>query len=220
MTQHPSGDDSASKSDAPRSEDESLTHDPVALGRAMEACRPYLLLVANKEIAPVLRPKGGASDLVQETFLEAHRDLDQFSGRSARELKGWLRRILRNNLANFFRRYRGADKRQVGREVSLDRDQSGDGSADCLVSSTLSPSGQAILSEQAARLERALDRLPERERLVLIWRNHDHCQWDEIGRRLGGSADMARKAWSRAVERLRNEVGDIPGPTPDGRAPD
>ena len=47
----------------------------------MEAYRPYLLLVANQEISPVLRPKGGRSDIVQETFLEAHRDLGQFSGR-------------------------------------------------------------------------------------------------------------------------------------------
>src|SRR5438874_1673797 len=39
-----------------------------ALGDALEACRVYLLAVAEHELDPELRGKGGASDLVQETF--------------------------------------------------------------------------------------------------------------------------------------------------------
>ena len=42
-----------------------------ALGNALEACRRYLLAIASRELDPDLRGKGGASDLVQETFLEA-----------------------------------------------------------------------------------------------------------------------------------------------------
>ena len=94
---------------------------PEALGRLLEACRRYLLLVAERELDPALRPKGGASDLVQETFLEAQRDFAGFRGRSQPELRAWLRQILRNNLANFHRRFRDADKRRLDREVSLDR---------------------------------------------------------------------------------------------------
>src|SRR5437870_8093656 len=79
---------------------------PEALGQMLEACRGYLLLVAQRELAPDLRAKGGASDLVQETFLEAQRDFPRFSGRSEAELLAWLRRLLLNNLANFTRHYR------------------------------------------------------------------------------------------------------------------
>src|SRR5437762_14358353 len=92
---------------------------PDALGVALESCRAYLLLVANQELDSGLQAKGGASDLVQETFLEAHRDFPGFEGSSADELRGWLRKILLHNLANFARHYRDTDKRKLAREVGL-----------------------------------------------------------------------------------------------------
>ena len=49
-----------------------------ALGQILQACRGYLLLLAERELAPDLRAKGGASDLVQETFLEAQKDFAHF----------------------------------------------------------------------------------------------------------------------------------------------
>src|SRR5262245_26207367 len=51
-----------------------------ALGQVLEACRGYLLLIAGQELEPALRAKGGASDLVQQTFLEAQRDFAGFHG--------------------------------------------------------------------------------------------------------------------------------------------
>ena len=52
-----------------------------ALGRVLESCRGYLLLIAQQELDPALQARGGASDLVQQTFLEAQADL------SGRQLK-------------------------------------------------------------------------------------------------------------------------------------
>src|SRR5437764_3357307 len=83
-----------------------------ALGRALDACRRYLLLVADKELDAELQAKGGASDLVQQTFLEAQRDFARFHGDSEAELLAWLRRLLLNNLADFRRLYRGTGKRR------------------------------------------------------------------------------------------------------------
>src|SRR4051794_37421346 len=80
---------------------------PEALGQLLEAWRGYLLVVAQRELDPDLRAKGGASDLVQETFLEAQRDFPRFHGDSEAELLAWLRRLLLNNVANFTRSYRG-----------------------------------------------------------------------------------------------------------------
>src|SRR5215472_17901427 len=90
-----------------------------ALGEALQACRDYLLLVANKELDPGLQAKGGASDLVQQTFLEAQRDFDQFHGNSEAELLAWLRHLLMNNLADFSRSFRQTAKRGIEREMSL-----------------------------------------------------------------------------------------------------
>src|SRR5262245_34174522 len=91
-----------------------------ALGQALEQFRRYLLRIAERELDPELRAKGGASDLVQLTFLEAQRDFARFHGDSGPEQRAWLRRLLVDNLANFERRYRGTAKRRVAREVALD----------------------------------------------------------------------------------------------------
>src|SRR5438105_1940581 len=91
-----------------------------ALGQLLESCRGYLLMVAKGELDRDLQAKEGASDLVQETFLEAQRDFVQFQGASEAELLAWLRRLLLNNVANFTRRYRTTGKRSVEREVVLD----------------------------------------------------------------------------------------------------
>jgi RNA polymerase sigma-70 factor (ECF subfamily) len=91
-----------------------------ALGQALEACRGYLLHVANHGLDANLRAKGGASDLVQETFFEAQRDFGDFHGSSEHELLAWLRQFLLQNVANLSRRYRGTEKRSVGREVELE----------------------------------------------------------------------------------------------------
>src|SRR5262245_48322024 len=90
-----------------------------ALGRLLDDCRPYLLLIANQELPPDLWAKAGPSDLVQETFLEAQRDFAQFRGGTEAELLAWLRALLVHNLDNFTRGFRAAAKRDVAREVAI-----------------------------------------------------------------------------------------------------
>src|SRR4051794_35143216 len=93
--------------------------DPDALGRALELFRDYLLLVANQELEPELKAKLGGSDLVQETFLGAQRDLASFRGQSETEWRLWLRGILVHLLANHRRQYRSTGKRRIDCEVPL-----------------------------------------------------------------------------------------------------
>jgi RNA polymerase sigma-70 factor (ECF subfamily) len=174
------------------------------LGRALEACRRYLLLIAGHELAPDLRAKGGASDLVQQTFLEAHQGFGRFEGGSPEEFRGWLRRILRNNVANFTRHYRDAARRRVDAEQPLAGDSGAD---DGPAASTLTPSGKAIAREQAEAVQRALARLPEDYRLVLALRHQEQLTFEEIGEVLQRTPNAARLLWLRAVERLQEEVG-------------
>jgi hypothetical protein len=65
-----------------------------AMGQLFELYRQYLKLLAQIEINGPLRAKIDPSDVVQETFLEAHRDFNKFRGMSERELMAWLRQIL------------------------------------------------------------------------------------------------------------------------------
>ncbi len=143
--------------------------------------------------------------MVQETFLKAHRHFGRFHGTTETELLAWLRRLLLNNLADFRRQYLEAAKRHAGRETSLaDSGSSGDLGAE-LAGPGPTPSGIVMEDEQARAVARALDRLPEEYRQVLVWRHQEELPFDEIGRRLGRSADAARKLWARAVERMHDE---------------
>lgn len=172
-----------------------------ALGQALEECRQYLLLVANQNLDPELRGKVGASDVVQDTFLEAQRDFGRFAGGSEEELLAWLRRILLNNMANVVRHYRDTDKRQVAREVPIDQVPV----EDLQTSQTAEepPSGPVRAAEETAQLDRALEQLPEHYRQVILLRHQQHLPFEEIGQRLGRSAEAARKLWGRAVEQLQ-----------------
>jgi RNA polymerase sigma-70 factor (ECF subfamily) len=177
-----------------------------ALGEALEACRGYLLLVADQELDPDLRAKGSASDLVQETFLEAQRDFGRFVGESEDELLAWLRQMLVHNLLNFTRRYRTTQKRKLGREIVLPTSNSSSVPVPSPCAAGPSPSAEAVKHEHAERLEQAMARLPEDYRRVILLRYQDEQTFEEIGRVMNRSANAARKLWLRAVERLQDEM--------------
>jgi RNA polymerase sigma-70 factor (ECF subfamily) len=180
---------------------------PAALGELLEAWRDYLLLLANRELDSVLRPKGGASDLVQETFLEAQQDFHRFAGATEGEWVGWLRTILEHNVANFRRGYLATEKRDITREVPFRT--IGDRDSYCglqFVGDTQSPSQCALANEQVSRLELVLARLPELQRRIIELRHREGLCFAEIGRLTDRSAEAARKLWSRAIKRLANEM--------------
>jgi RNA polymerase sigma-70 factor, ECF subfamily len=175
-----------------------------SLGRALETCRRYLLSVARDELSADLQAKGGASDLVQDTFLEAHSAFDRFRGTSESELRAWLRQLLHHRAAKFGRRYRTTLKRRLAREAALPR--SGAPGPDGRLPT---PSVQLMAGEEAQRLLQALERLPDEYRRVITFRYVDQYSFEEIGRRMGRTANAARLLWLRAIERVRKELGDL-----------
>jgi len=181
-----------------------------ALGQALEACRGYLLAIAQRELDPELQAKGGASDLVQETFLKAHRHFARFHGNAEAELLLWLRRLLLNNLVDFHRHYYQTDKRDTGREVKLDGgDSSGRREGD-LAGAEPTPSHVAMAQEQALALQRTLDRLPADYRQILVLRYQEERSFEEIAGLMQRSVNAVRKLWARAVERLQEEWENPP----------
>jgi RNA polymerase sigma-70 factor (ECF subfamily) len=176
-----------------------------ALGNALESCRRYLLAAARLELNADLRAKGGASDLVQETFLEAQQIFDRFHGESAIELRAWLRRLLHHRATKFSRRFRDTKKRRLARETAPVPAGSGvwDGGPRA---AEPSPSTHVIATEQAQRLQQALERLPHDYRRVITLRYVEQCQFEEIGRLMQRTPNAARLLWLRAIERIKHEM--------------
>src|SRR6185369_14632067 len=115
-----------------------------------------------------LQGKIDAADLVQETFLEAHRNVPRFRGEGEGQLIAWLRQILATKLAELFRHYLGTQGRDVRleREIAADFDQSSVLLDRGLVAPQSSPSQQAARREQGVLLADALAELPEDYREV------------------------------------------------------
>jgi len=174
-----------------------------ALGQALEACRRYLVDIARQELDPTLQAKGGASDVVQDTFLEAQRDFGQFHGQSDGELRAWLRQLLLHHVYKLARRYRDTQKRAAGRELPLEQAVGTNGPI-------ATPSVQAMAAEQAEALRQALARLPDDYRQVIQGRYQEHLSFEEIAGQLGRSAGAVRKLWARAIERLQAELKGTP----------
>ena len=156
-----------------------------------------------------MQGKVDASDVVQETFLEAHRDFAQFRGGSETAFIGWLRGILVSNLANVVRRYRGTQARDVRLEQQLvvELDRSSQQIDRGLAAPQSSPSQHAARREQAVLLANALDRLPEQYREVIILRHLEGLKFPEVARRMGRTEGSVQKLWARALTELRRSLG-------------
>ena len=177
-----------------------------ALGRAVEGCREYLLLIAGRELDARVRSKVGSSDLVQEALFEAQQHFAHFRGTTREDLLRWVRRILLRNIANASRRYLDTTKRAAARERPLAADPGGGlPDPDCHP-----PDDAAIAEEERARVLGAVARLPDDYRLVIQARSLDGLSFEEVGARLGRSPEAARRLWVRAVDPHRAEKGDRP----------
>jgi len=181
------------------------SHGGEHLGRLLGLYRDYLRMLARVEIGRRLQSKVDASDLVQETMLEAHKNFPHFRGTSEPEFVAWLRQIMAAVLCGLVRRYLGTQKRDIRLErtlrESLDRSSLLLGQG--FVDGHSSPSQQATRREQAVLLANALAKLADDYREVLVLRHLEGLSFPEISRRMGRSLDSVEKLWVRGLARLR-----------------
>ena len=175
-----------------------------AQAKLLQAVRPYLMALAEDQLASEIRPKLAASDIVQNTVWQAWQDFGDFRGKSKAELLGWLRTILCRCAADGARQHRETAKRDISRERSLDQMEGSFGKS--LTSSCSSPSGHAIANEERQLVERAVRRMPSRYEQAIRLRNDLGLSFAEMGVALSCSEDAARMLWSRAIEKLGREL--------------
>jgi RNA polymerase sigma-70 factor (ECF subfamily) len=166
--------------------------------------RDYLRLLARAQLDPRLRAKFDASDLVQQTLLEAHRDVAQFRGATRGEMAAWLRRILARNLANAARDLR-RDKRDLDREESLERrlEESSVRLEAWLADAGLSPGDQAAHNELLLRVSTALTGLPETQREAVELRHLHGWSLNDIAAYLGRTPAAVAGLLHRGLDGLR-----------------
>jgi len=180
--------------------------DEAAKGQLFERCRPYLRILAQRQITGALARRLDPSDVVQQTLLEAHRDFRDFVGSSEPELAGWLECILAHNVAETIRFHVTTAKRAVGREELT---------GDCMDATVLwqelsehsSPSQRAMRGEEALRLARAMECLPEAQRDAVRLRHLEGWPLARIASELGRSVPAAAGLIKRGMQSLRHKLG-------------
>lgn len=183
--------------------------------RPLAVYREYLRALARLHLGGRLRGKLDASDLVQQTILQAHARREQFRGTTEAEWLGWLRAILANALAAATREFE-TSARDTGRERSLAAElgESSDRLGRLLPADQSSPSEGAVRGESLLRLARALAGLPDDQRRVIELHHLKGLPVAAVAAEVGRTRPAVAGLLFRGLKRLRELLAETPGGTP------
>lgn len=165
----------------------------------VHALTPALFNLASKMAGPGTEP----SDIVQETFLRAYRDLGRYDGRAA--FSSWLYGICVNVSYDAGKRR----KRAWAREKPLGEEEA--------TIANPAPGAEAVLMarQDEGRLRECLGRLPETLRSALLLRYQEDLPLEAVARSLRIGLSAAKMRIQRGLEQLRGLCGNgAPGGTP------
>lgn len=135
-----------------------------------------------------------AQDAAQEVFLRLHRSLAQFD--EEREFIPWLYRMTVNICHDFLRKRKWHEPVELVEQISDD---------------AASPETVAMRLQEKALLERALQRLPEKERAAIVLRDLEGLPTAEVAEVLGSVEATVRSQISSGRLKLREYLGRLSG---------
>ena len=146
----------------------------------------------------LMRDERDAEDVVQESFIRAHRRLPSFEARA--NFGTWLHRIVVNCALDALRSRDGRGEQRRAEPVEL---------PDTLVFNGPSPERLARSGEIRQRVEESLQMLTEQERVAFTLRHHEGRSIEDIGEMLGIQHGAAKHAVFRAVRKLRAALAPL-----------
>jgi RNA polymerase sigma-70 factor (ECF subfamily) len=165
----------------------------------------------NMVFGTAVRLLGGAAeaeDVAQTVFLRAFERFDDVG--SSPRAAGWLKTVTTNLCLNYLSRYRA--RWQFFSELDLPdgASQTGGGaSSGSFGASLASPASAATDIEEAdrhARLENALRRLPDHQRVPLVLFHFEDMSYEQIAAVLGVSLGKVKTDIHRGREALKKEL--------------
>ena len=165
--------------------------------------RPWLQMVAERELPARLRGRLEASDVVQQALVKAWQGESDFAGSTHEERLAWLRTVLKNTIRDQQRRLLGTQKRGGNREyLATELAQDDDVGVEA-VANDPTVSHALIAQEESKQLSQLLSLLPDDQRRVMQLRHVDGLSHDSTAQRLGKSSAAVRMMWVRALRNLR-----------------
>jgi len=182
--------------------------DEEALGALFDSYRQHLRLEIARELAadPRLAARFDASDVVQEVFLDARRQIHWFlaNGRPV-DFWVWLRGLARERRLKFLRDHLDAQCRTAKRQQALP-----DESWQHPAAPDDSPSAAARAAEEAEGLRRALRRLRPEDQEVIRLRVTEGRTNPEVAEILRLTPAAVAKRLERALRRLKEAAEGKP----------
>jgi RNA polymerase sigma-70 factor (ECF subfamily) len=187
-----------------------ISHGAADWGERLEEFRAYLQLHARLGMGTQLRGKADPADLVQETFLQAHRYRSEFRGTSRDDLMKWLRSILVSRLVKLKRRFLGTKARDLRLERRLEAELAKSSARldRALFSDSSSVTRRLSREERALYFANALAKLPDHYREVILLRHVEQFTFAKVAREMSRSVDSVTKIWTRAILRLQKSLGE------------
>ena len=150
------------------------------------------------------------ADVLQNTYLEAARRLDEYLTTPQVSVKIWLRRLTRQVFTRMWRSHMSTEMRAMNREVGLLRvsfDDSGEALATELSASMPGPASESIQQEMKDRLLRMIGEMSDSDREILALRHLESLSIRDTADELQISLDAASKRYQRAVLKLGQAMG-------------
>lgn len=164
-----------------------------------------LQLYLRVRIGSQLRTQEESRDLLQETYLAAHKAFGTFEDRGKGSFVRWLCHIAENCIRARVD-YHGAKKRTP--PADLERASQ---VLQAISAASGGPVSHAARAEQQQRLATAMAELPSEERDAMLMRHFEGLEIDAIATRLGMSATSVRRVLGRATLRLGTAISATDG---------
>ena len=162
-----------------------------------------------------LQGRVDASDVIQESLIDAARRLPEYVQKPPMPFFLWLRFLTSQRLVEQHRKHLGVKARDADREISIYRGGFPETTTADLAAHFLgkfsSPSQAAIRVEQKLRLQQALNSLDPIDREILALRHFEQLNNGESAEVLGLDKSAASKRYARALVRLKDVLMALPG---------
>jgi RNA polymerase sigma-70 factor (ECF subfamily) len=186
-----------------------------AWGALLQKHRERLLRMVALRLDARLQGRIDASDVIQDTYLEASVRLAEYLRNPRMPFFLWLRFLAGQKLMTLHRHHFGTQMRDAGREISLYRGRLPEASSAALAAHLLGhdtrPSEAAIRAELKTRLQEALNGMDPLDREIIALRHFEQLSLAEAARVLGLSESGASRRHLRAIDRLRAILSRLPG---------
>ncbi|MCH2210709.1 MAG: sigma-70 family RNA polymerase sigma factor [Fuerstiella sp.] len=154
-----------------------------------------------------------ASDVVQDVLFEASRRMKDYLDNPVVPFHLWLRQLARDRIVDMHRRHRAAKKRSVDREqpiasVSSDEKSVND-LAQLLRDAELTPAAASVRKEIEQHFVAAINQLDDADREIIMMRHFEHLSSAETAEALDVTPAAAGMRHLRALQRLRNILGNV-----------